>query len=370
MGSVEGPIDPVNIQMSKRSLIFRSAVTTLGAGLVFLGSWTACSGKSDKADNNAKGSGGEPTSETENFSFFVTSYAALQRLSGNQEGFGGDLRFGETGPGAGLRGADKICATIAEASLPGAGAKQWRAFLSASDDGSGHPVNAIDRIGSGPWYDRVGRVFGTSIAKIAQTRPADADPAIKDDFPNEDGIPNHQPDLTQDPVDNHDMLTGSDATGKFYDPTATCLDWTSALGDIELEGKPRVGHSWPRNGGSLGGGLMLPGGGTGGFGPIGGAFGFPGGGPPSFGGDFGFPGGETFGGAPPGLPGGPLGFGGDAGSLDAADIGDVDNWMSSLTESGCAPGVNLLETGGPSATKVTVGSGGGYGGFYCFALTP
>src|SRR5690242_11683854 len=48
------------------------------------------------------------------FSFFVTSLAAMQALSGSQAGFGGDLRYGETGPGAGLRGADKICAAIAE----------------------------------------------------------------------------------------------------------------------------------------------------------------------------------------------------------------------------------------------------------------
>jgi len=46
------------------------------------------------------------------------------------------------------------------------------------------------------------------------------------------------------------------------------------------------------------------------------------------------------------------------------------NWMSSLDESGCAPGINLLEQGGPLPGAVTVGSGGGYGGFYCFALTP
>jgi hypothetical protein len=65
------------------------------------------------------GAGGEAPAEK--FSFFVTSLVALQELSGSAEGFGGDLRFGETGPGAGLRGADKICATIAEKSMPGAG---------------------------------------------------------------------------------------------------------------------------------------------------------------------------------------------------------------------------------------------------------
>ena len=97
------------------------------------------------------------------FSFFVTSLAALRDLSGSQNGFGGDLRYGETGAGAGLRGADKICAAIAERSMPGSSVKQWRAFLSATDDGSGNQVNAIDRIGEGPWYDRLGRMLAPDI---------------------------------------------------------------------------------------------------------------------------------------------------------------------------------------------------------------
>ena len=60
------------------------------------------------------------TTNLAHFSFFVTSLAALQDLSNNDQGFGGDLRYGETGAGAGLRGADKLCAAIAERSMPGA----------------------------------------------------------------------------------------------------------------------------------------------------------------------------------------------------------------------------------------------------------
>lgn len=48
----------------------------------------------------------------------------------------------------------------------------------------------------------------------------------------------------------------------------------------------------------------------------------------------------------------------------------INSWMSSLLESGCAPRVNLVETGSPNPAENTVGSGGGYGGFYCFALVP
>jgi hypothetical protein len=58
--------------------------------------------------------------------------------------------------------------------------------------------------------------------------------------------------------------------------------------------------------------------------------------------------------------------GGPGGSMD----GSMANWMSSLDESGCAPGVNLVEMGPPQESSTTVGSGGGYGGIYCFALTP
>jgi hypothetical protein len=234
------------------------------------------------------------------FSFFVTSLKALRELSGNQDGFGGDLRFGETGANAGLRGADKICTAIAERSMPGAGAKQWRAFLSAANDGTGNPVHAIDRIGAGPWYDRLGRLLAPDKASVANPRPVGGDPIIANDFPNEDGVLNHNPDGTGQ-VDNHDMLTGSTAVGRLElvngQNLRTCLDWTANAGNKPVEGQPRVGHSWPRQVSGI-------------------------------------------------------------------------NWMSALIESGCAPGVNLIEMGGPMPNSNTVGSGGGYGGFYCFAMVP
>ena len=90
--------------------------------------------------------GGEGT----RFSFFVTSW-----LSGSAAGFGGDLRFGKAD---GLSGGDEICRVIAESSLPGSGAKGWRAFLSVTKGADGKPVHAIDRVGEGPWYDRRGRL--------------------------------------------------------------------------------------------------------------------------------------------------------------------------------------------------------------------
>ena len=46
------------------------------------------------------------------------------------------------------------------------------------------------------------------------------------------------------------------------------------------------------------------------------------------------------------------------------------HWISALDEAGCAPGYNLDGQGGPVLSDPTVGSGGGYGAIYCFALEP
>jgi hypothetical protein len=252
----------------------------------------------------AAGSGGRVSANADHFSFFVTSYAAMQRLSGSPNGFGGNLTFGKAD---GLSGADEICRQIAEHSLSGAGSKSWHAFLSATKGANGKPVNAIERVGAGPWYDRLGRLVAHNKADLAGARPTGADASIINDLPNEDGVPNHAPDGTQ--VDNHDVLTGSSATGTLYksDWKVTCHDWTSA---VSSDGKPRVGHSWPRSGGGNGGGD------------------------------------------------------------DANGGGGMNNWISALDEAGCAAGASLVETGGPDASNPTVGSGGGYGAIYCFALTP
>lgn len=187
------------------------------------------------------------------FSFFVTSQKALQELSKSENGFGGDFRFGETGPGAGLRGADKICATIAEKSMPGSTVKGWRAFLSVTADASGKQVNAIERIGEGPWYDRVGRLLAPQKADLLNVRPQNGDITIRNDLPNEHGVPNHAPEAGQGNVDNHHTVTGSSATGTLASATATCKDWTTAEG-VAANGKPMCGFSWPRSSSATGSG--------------------------------------------------------------------------------------------------------------------
>jgi hypothetical protein len=137
-----------------------------------------------------------------------------------------------------------MCTEVAETSMPGSAAKGWRAFLSVVSGPDGEQVDAIDRIGEGPWYDRVGRVVAMSTEDLQQTRPRGADPQIIDDLPNEDGIGNHAPD--GETIDNHHVLTGSDDQGRLYGPTATCADWTST--EKSADGRPRIGFSWPAQG--------------------------------------------------------------------------------------------------------------------------
>jgi hypothetical protein len=50
--------------------------------------------------------------------------------------------------------------------------------------------------------------------------------------------------------------------------------------------------------------------------------------------------------------------------------GTTTHWMSIFNEPGCLPGGTLVDTGGPNPSDPSVGSSGGYGAFYCFALTP
>jgi hypothetical protein len=239
-------------------------------------------------------------SEFPKFSFFVISQKAMQALSGNDSGFGGDFRYGETGSGAGLRGADKICAAVAERSLKNSKYKGWRAFLSVKTGPYGVQVNAIDRVGPGPWYDRVGRVMAPTKKDLVNSsgRPTNGDVAIRNDLPNEDGIPNQQPDPNLPAVDNHHTLTGSSTAGTLQSPNSsvstTCNDWTT---NAKVAGaRPQTGWSWSTQG--------------------------------------------------------------------------RVHWISGQAEAGCGAGYNIVQTGGPDYNNPIVGSGGGYGGYYCFALNP
>ena len=176
------------------------------------------------------------------FSFFVTSMNAIWTLAGSQID---DLNGGFGGNFGGIAGADYICQTIAQAT--GFGHKRWRAFLSATDDGNGSPIHAIERIGTGPWYDSNGRLVATGLAGLAGDRP-DGESASVLDLPDECGVP------ISFIGDAHDTVTGSDRSGRVSttDRNFTCNDWTSSSAEVGYapRGAPGVmiGHSFPRRG--------------------------------------------------------------------------------------------------------------------------
>jgi hypothetical protein len=136
---------------------------------------------------------------------------------------------------SGLDGADKICQTIA--TNEGFGSKTWRAFLSTTAG----PVYAIDRVGTGPWYDRLGRLVATGVSGLIAGNRPDGVAAVVADLPNEKGVQEHTANTA---YDDHDTLTGSSTQGRLYSTTlgSTCNDWTSAVGST---GRPMAGHHWP-----------------------------------------------------------------------------------------------------------------------------
>jgi hypothetical protein len=272
------------------------------------GGGSGAGGTAGSTGTGGGGGTGVDPSKLDKFSFFATSMKKMIELGGSK-GFGGDLRFGTE---SGLEGADKICTTIAESSMPGSAAKQWHAFLSTEKGGPNDgPIHAKDRIGTGPWYDRVGRLVSMNLTNLLKDRPSDADPTIKDDLPNEDGVPNKRPDPTKPEDDTHHFLTGSKTNGEWYGKdlhqnSSTCLDWTTnsrknvaaATGDGPVTGRPQIGFSFI--------------------------------------------------------------------------AGNRTHWISGQTEGGCGAGITGVGevNGGSQESNPIVGSGGGYGGIYCFAMIP
>lgn len=294
-----------------------SAADTDPPGAVQDQAGEASAGQSSRAmESGAVGgsASGDQAGDDRSLSFFVTSFSAMQELSGSSDGFGGDL--------GGLEGADAICQTIAEG--VGAGDKTWRAFLSATSGADGAPVNAIDRIGDGPWYDANGRLVASSIEGLLGARP-DGDPQTINDLPDEYGVP-----LSRY-GDSHDILTGSDAQGQLFstNPASTCNDWTSSDGSLGSEGAAA-------SSGGPGGRGRRPGMAPGGHGES-----------------------ETSVMAGHSWPRGGGGRGGISGG---------DSWMSSHSVPGCAAGAVLTQMGGGFGD--CVGCAGGYGAIYCFAATP
>ena len=146
-------------------------------------------------------------------SFFVTSAG---------KGSGADL--------GGLEGADAHCASLAKA----AGSKEtnWKAYLSTSLPGGDAGVNARDRIGKGPWQNAKGVVVAKSVDDLHSA----SNNITKQTALNEKG---EVVSGRGDPVNVHDILTGSDPQGMFSTAggDTTCGNWTK-----NGEGSAIVGH--------------------------------------------------------------------------------------------------------------------------------
>jgi len=140
------------------------------------------------------------------------------------------------GPGngaalGGLAGADAHCAALAKAA--GSTITTWHAYLSAKAADGKPPVNARDRIGSGPWYNHAGVQVARNVA----------------DLHSDSSKVNKQTALTEkggtvngrgDTPNMHDILTGSALDGTLMpgDGDTTCGNWTSSSAD----GSAQVGH--------------------------------------------------------------------------------------------------------------------------------
>jgi hypothetical protein len=129
----------------------------------------------------------------------------------------------------GLAGADAHCAMLAQAAglMPGAG-RTWRAYLSASAAGGQPAVNARDRIGAGPWYNGRGQLIANNVADLHGDVQRDRNSINKNFALTEKGTPVNG---VGDMPNQHDMLTGSDSTGRLAVSATggdtTCSNWTS-----------------------------------------------------------------------------------------------------------------------------------------------
>src|SRR3981189_2947579 len=122
-------------------------------------------------------------------SFFVTSVG---------KGNGADL--------GGLAGADAHCQTLPKAA--GSTNTNWHAYLSTTEPGGAAGVNARDRIGKGPWQNAKGAVVAKSVEELHSASVN----ITKQTALSEKGevVPGRG-----DPVNTHDILTGSDPQGMY-----------------------------------------------------------------------------------------------------------------------------------------------------------
>ena len=177
-----------------------------------------------------------PVQAQQAMTFFVSSAG---------KGSGADL--------GGLAGADAHCQALARAA--GSALTNWRAYLSTTEPGGTEGVNARDRIGKGPWQNAKGVVVAKSIEDLhSDSNNITKQTALTDKGEVVSG--------RGDPVNKHDILTGSDPQGMFSTAggDTTCGNWTKSgegsaiLGHHDRQGLKDTRHmkSWNSSHGSRG----------------------------------------------------------------------------------------------------------------------
>lgn len=156
-----------------------------------------------------------PPAPTGPMSFFITSVGV---------GDGGNL--------GGLAGADAHCQTLA--ANVGADDKTWHAYLSTQARADQSAVNAIGRIGEGPWFNAA----GVRIAESLDALIYDNSGITYEHATNEKG--GLIGSLSMGDENNQkDIMTGSakDGTAMDSESDTTCNNWTS-----NNEGAAQSGH--------------------------------------------------------------------------------------------------------------------------------
>jgi hypothetical protein len=150
--------------------------------------------------------------------FFVTS-------RGSRRG-GGDFRQ-QVADQDGLAGADALCQELAAAGSAAVGNRMWRAYLSTDRE------NARDRIGKGPWRNARGAIIANDVDELHEGRGMMNRIAA--------GNMTNALDERGQAIDfaHHDILTGSDDTGRVDRQGRTCNNWRSSAAQLQAI----VGHS-------------------------------------------------------------------------------------------------------------------------------
>lgn len=171
---------------------------------------------------------GAPAQPPAPMTFFITSV-----------GLGDGANLG------GLAGADAHCARLAQTTgvqLPNG--RIWRAYLSGLG-ADGKPINARDRIGTGPWHNKNGALIAANVADLHGDIQRDRNSVNKEFALNEKG---ERVNGRGDTPNQHDILTGSDSFGRALAGTAdwNCSNWTSNA----AAGAAMLGHHDRSGGGN------------------------------------------------------------------------------------------------------------------------